>query len=371
MTLYVLYGSKKYYFNVEMEIRKIIHVDMDAFYASVEQLDDPSLRGRPVAVGGNAERGVIAAASYEARKFGIKSAMSSKIAAKICPELIFVRPNFSRYKEVSKHIHTIFRRYTDKIEPLALDEAFLDVTENKMDMKSATFIAQSIKNDIYTELNLVASAGVSYNKFLAKLASDQDKPNGLFVIQPEEAQAFMDKLPVSRFFGVGKVTADKMHELLIFHGKDLKRFSLEELQSYFGKGGTFLYGICRGIDNRLVESDRKRKSIAAENTFINDVFDSTNFRNLAQEIIETLWKRYENQDKKGRSLSIKVKYFDFTQITRSTTLTTEINSYVQLEKLAHRLIENVLPLPKSVRLIGFQISGFKDVYFDYQLRLDI
>lgn len=352
-----------------METRKIIHIDMDAFYASVEQLDNPSLRGKPVAVGGNAERGVIAAASYEARKFGVKSAMSSKIAARICPELIFVCPNFKRYKEVSKDIHKIFRRYTDVIEPLALDEAFLDVTENKMNMSSATFIAQSIKNDIYTELNLVASAGVSYNKFLAKLASDQDKPNGLFVIQPEEAQAYMDKLPISRFFGVGKVTADKMHELMIFYGKDLKRFSVEELQSYFGKGGSFLYGICRGIDNRLVESDRKRKSIAAENTFITDIFDATNFRNSAQEIIQTLWSRYENYDKKGRSLSLKVKYFDFTQITRSTTIATEITTYVQLEKLAHKLIEQVLPLSKSVRLIGFQLSGFKDELFDYQLKL--
>ncbi len=357
--------------NENMEIRKIIHVDMDAFYASVEQLDNTELKGKPVAVGGNSERGVIAAASYEARKFGIKSAMSSKVAARICPDLIFVRPNFKRYKEVSKHIHTIFHRYTDIIEPLALDEAFLDVTENKMGLNSATFIAQSIKNDIYTELNLVASAGVSYNKFLAKLASDQDKPNGLFVIKPEEAQAYMDSLPVERFFGVGKVTADKMHELSIFFGKDLKRFSLPELQSYFGKGGAFLYSICRGIDNRMVVNDRERKSIAAESTFMTDVFDATNFRNSAQEIVETLWKRYENFDKKGRSLSIKIKYSDFTQITRSSTLTVEISTYGQLEKMAHQLIENVLPLAKSVRLIGFQISGFRQESREIQLNLPL
>lgn len=354
-----------------MELRKIIHIDMDAFYASVEQLDNPDLKGRPVAVAGNSERGVIAAASYEARKFGVKSAMSSKIAARICPNLIFVTPNFKRYKEVSKHIHTIFGRYTDEIEPLALDEAFLDVTVNKMDLNSGTFIAQSIKNDIYTELNLVASAGVSYNKFLAKLASDQDKPNGLYVITPHEAQAYMDNLPIGRFFGVGKVTADKMHEYGIFHGKDLKRFSQTELQSYFGKAGSFLYNICRGIDNRPVESNRQRKSLAAENTFMNDIFDTTNFRNSAQEIIQVLWKRYELYEKRGRSLSIKVKYFDFTQITRSTTLTAEIESFQQLEKLAHRLIENVLPLPKAVRLIGFQISGFREEMMDYQLRLDV
>ena len=338
-----------------MEIRKIIHVDMDAFYASVEQLDNPELKGKPVAVGGNSERGVIAAASYEARKFGVKSAMSSKVAARICPDLIFVRPNFKRYKEVSKHIHTIFHRYTDLIEPL----------------NSATFIAQSIKNDIYTELNLVASAGVSYNKFLAKLASDQDKPNGLFVIKPDEAQAYMDRLPVERFFGVGKVTADKMHELSIFYGKDLKRFTLPELQSYFGKAGSFLYSICRAIDNRMVVNDRERKSIAAESTFMTDVFDATNFRNSAQEIVETLWKRYENFDKKGRSLSIKLKYSDFTQITRSSTLTVEISTYGQLEKMAHQLIENVLPLSKTVRLIGFQISGFRQEMKEIQLNLPL
>jgi DNA polymerase-4 len=353
-----------------MEIRKIIHVDMDAFYASVEQLDNPELKGKPVAVGGNAERGVIAAASYEARKFGVKSAMSSKVAARICPSLIFVRPNFKRYKEVSKHIQTIFHRYTDIIEPLALDEAFLDVTENKMGLNSATFIAQSIKNDIYTELNLVASAGVSYNKFLAKLASDQDKPNGLFVIKPEEAQDYMDNLSIERFFGVGKVTADKMHEHSIFFGRDLKRFTLAELQSLFGKSGSFLHGICRGIDNREVVNDRERKSIAAENTFMNDIFDATNFRNSAQDIIETLWKRYENFDKRGRSLSIKLKFSDFSQITRSSTSTMEIATYQQLEKIAHQLIENVLPLPKSVRLIGFQISGFRsNEIIDSQLKM--
>ncbi len=354
-----------------MELRKIIHIDMDAFYASVEQLDDPSLRGKPVAVGGNSDRGVIAAASYEARKFGVKSAMSSKIASRICPDLIFVKPNFKRYKEISKQIHEIFRRYTDSIEPLALDEAYLDVTENKMQLNSGTFIAQAIKNDIYTELNLVASAGVSYNKFLAKLASDQDKPNGLYIIKPEDAQRFMDKLPVERFFGVGKVTADKMHQSGIFHGRDLKRFSLEELHARFGKSGGFLYNICRGIDHRAVEANRERKSLAAENTFSKDVFDATNFRKLAQEIVIVLWKRYEFSDKRGRTLSIKVKFSDFSQITRSSTVPTEIITFIQLEKIAHQLIENVLPLPKSVRLIGFQISGFHREDIDYQLRLDI
>jgi DNA polymerase-4 len=342
-----------------VENRKIIHIDMDAFYASVEQLDNPSLRDKPVAVGGNAERGVIAAASYEARKYGVKSAMSSKIAARLCPELVFVSPNFKRYKEISRDIHEIFKRYTDEIEPLALDEAFLDVTTNKMGLNSATFIAQSIKSDIQTELNLVASAGVSYNKFLAKLASDQDKPNGLYVIKPADAQVFMDNLPIERFFGVGKVTADKMHELQIYKGKDLKRFELEVLEDHFGKSGSFLYSICRGIDNREVKAHRERKSLGAESTYINDIFDTTNFRNSAEEIVALVWKRSENYERKGRTLSIKLKYNDFTQITRSVTRTSEIKNFLQLEKLANQLIESVLPLDKPVRLIGFQLSGFK------------
>ncbi|MBI1835761.1 MAG: DNA polymerase IV [Flavobacteriia bacterium] len=353
-----------------MSNRKIIHVDMDAFYASVEQLDNPELRGKPVAVGGNSERGVIAAASYEARKFGVKSAMSSKMAARMCPDLIFVRPNFQRYKEISKHIHNIFKRYTDAIEPLALDEAFLDVTENKMGLNSATFIAQSIKNDIFTELNLIASAGVSYNKFLAKLASDQDKPNGLYVIKPEEAVAYMESLPVERFFGVGKVTAEKMHSLQIYKGKDLMKYSVEELQSNFGKIGSFLFSIVRGIDEREVISNRERKSIGAETTFSNDIFDETNFRNFAFNCIDILWKRYKSYPQKGRTLTIKLKYNDFTQVTRSITETVEISSKIQLEQLADRLIELVLPLDKSVRLIGFQISGFATESKDTQLTMD-
>lgn len=351
-------------------MRKIIHVDMDAFYASVEQLDNPDLRGKPVAVGGNAERGVIAAASYEARKYGVKSAMSSKMAIRMCPDLIFVRPNFPRYKEISQQIHTIFRRYTDQIEPLALDEAFLDVTENKMGLNSATFIAQSIKNEIFTELNLIASAGVSYNKFLAKLASDQDKPNGLYVIKPEEAVHYMENLPIERFFGVGKVTADKMHQLQIFKGKDLMKYSVEELTALFGKIGTFLYSVCRGIDNREVHSNRERKSIGAESTFTNDIFDATNFRNFAGNCVDILWKRYKSYPKKGRTLTIKLKYNDFTQITRSATELLEIQSHQQLELIADKLIELVIPLDKPVRLIGFQISGFASENKDIQLSME-
>lgn len=348
-------------------IRKIIHIDMDAFYASVEQLDHPELKGKPVAVGGNAERGVIAAASYEARKFGVKSAMSSKLAAKLCPDLIFVRPNFQRYKEISKQIHQIFHRYTDLIEPLALDEAYLDVTENKIGLRSATFIAQSIKTDILSELKLVASAGVSYNKFLAKLASDQDKPNGLYVIKPEDANQYIATLPIERFFGVGKVLADKIHELQIFRGKDLLAYSEEQLYQYFGKMGVYLYSICRGIDNRPVVANRERKSLGAENTFHTDIFDNTNFKNFAQNCIDTLWKRYQSYTKQGRTLTIKVKYNDFTQITRSHTELKELKTKKQIEHIANQLIELILPLDKPVRLIGFQISGFQEERGDVQL----
>lgn len=341
-------------------MRKIIHIDMDAFYASVEQLDNPSLANKPVAVGGNKDRGVIAAASYEARKFGVKSAMSSKIAAKLCPELIFVRPNFARYKEISREIRQIFHRYTDLIEPLSLDEAFLDVTENNMQMPSATFIAQSIKTDIKNELNLIASAGVSFNKFLAKLASDQDKPNGLYVITPEEAQVYIDHLPVERFFGVGKVTADKLHELQIYKGKDLKQYSLEQLMQYFGKAGSFLHRISRGIDDRAVRPDRERKSIAAESTFNTDIFDTTRFLHEVEQMGELTWQRYERYDKLGKTLSLKVKFNDFSLNSRSKTLHEGIKTYREFQELAEELSQKFIPLNKPIRLVGFQVSNFTE-----------
>jgi DNA polymerase-4 len=339
-------------------MRKIIHIDMDAFYASVEQLDNPDLQGKPVAVGGTRERGVIAAASYEARKFGVKSAMNSQTAVKLCPELIFVKPNFARYKEISQHIHAIFHRYTDIIEPLALDEAFLDVTENKQQMASATFIAQAIKTDIKSELGLVASAGVSYSKFFAKLASDQDKPNGLFVITPVEAQAYVNELPIERFFGVGKVTAERMHELQIYKGKDLKGFSLEQLTQHFGKAGKFLFDICRGIDNRLVVPDRERKSIAAETTLNADIFDTNGFLDLSERMLKSVWERYQRFGKLGKSLTLKVKFTDFTVRNRSKTLTEGIKTMEQLKLLADELTIQFTPLERPIRLLGFQISGF-------------
>jgi DNA polymerase-4 len=339
-------------------MRKIIHIDMDAFYASVEQLDNPDLQGKPVAVGGTRERGVIAAASYEARKFGVKSAMNSQTAVKLCPELIFVKPNFARYKEISQHIHAIFHRYTDIIEPLALDEAFLDVTENKQQMASATFIAQAIKTDIKSELGLVASAGVSYSKFFAKLASDQDKPNGLFVITPVEAQAYVNELPIERFFGVGKVTAERMHELQIYKGKDLKGFSLEQLTQHFGKAGKFLFDICRGIDNRLVVPDRERKSIAAETTLNADIFDTNGFLDLSERMLKSVWERYQRFGKLGKSLTLKVKFTDFTVRNRSKTLPEGIKTMEQLKLLADELTIQFTPLERPIRLLGFQISGF-------------
>lgn len=351
-------------------MRKIIHIDMDAFYASVEQLDNPDLQGKPIAVGGTRERGVIAAASYEARKFGVKSAMNSQTAVKLCPELIFVKPNFARYKEISNHIHTIFHRYTDVIEPLALDEAFLDVTENKQQMASATFIAQAIKTDIKTELGLFASAGVSYSKFLAKLASDQDKPNGLFVITPEEAQAYVNELPIERFFGVGKVTADRMHELQIYKGKDLKGFSLEQLTQHFGKAGKFLFDICRGKDNRPVVPDRERKSIAAETTLHADIFDTNGFLDLSERMLNSVWERYQRFGKLGKSLTLKVKYNDFTVRNRSKTLPEGIKTMEQLKLLADELTIQFTPLERPIRLLGFQISGFMEGEPE-QLRMEL
>lgn len=350
-------------------MRKIIHVDMDAFFASVEQLDNPELRNKPVAVGGNAERGVVAAASYEARKYGVKSAMSSKIAARRCPDLIFVKPRFQRYKEISNQIRAIFKRYTDIIEPLSLDEAYLDVTENKVGLDSATFIAQQIKTDIKTELKLVASAGVSYNKFLAKLASDQDKPDGLYVITPDTALEYIYSLPIERLHGVGKASTEKLHLHQIFVGKDLIQYSEEELNRIVGKLGSYLYQIARGEDHRNVEANRERKSIAVENTLDTDVFDATRFRQIADDILEHLWNRYQKLEKNGKTLSIKIKYSDFSQITRSHTITDYFDDQIVLGQIAEQLIEELLPLEKAVRLIGFQIGNFGEAEDEVQLTL--
>lgn len=353
-------------------MRKIIHIDMDAFFASVEQLDNPELRGKPVAVGGNSERGVIAAASYEARKFGVKSAMSSRIAARLCPDLIFVKPRFNRYKEISSQIFKIYERYTDLIEPLSLDEAYLDVTSNKIDIKSATFIAQSIKTEIKEELQLIASAGVSYNKFLAKLASDQDKPDGLYVIRPEEALQYIERLPVKRIHGVGNATADKLHEMQIFTGKDILLHSEKELEQFVGKIGHYLYLVARGIDNRPVVANRERKSVASETTLNQDIFDTISFTSACMEVLESLLIRMNKIKIKGRTLSLKLKYSDFTIQSKSFTKPSEFIEENEFQQIAQQLIEDLTPLEKSVRLIGFQLSNFEENNIeDSQLKFDL
>ncbi len=339
-------------------MRKIIHIDMDAFFASVEQRDNADLRGKPLAVGGGGERGVVAAASYEARKFGVYSAMNGKRAKELCPELIFVPPRFEVYKEVSRQIRLVFEQYTDLIEPLSLDEAYLDITENKMHMRSATFLAQSIKTDIFNSTGLHASAGVSYNKFLAKLASDQDKPNGLFVIKPEDGKSFVEQLPIHKFHGVGKSTTEKMKELNIFKGKDLLAFSKEELEKYFGKAGGFFYNIARGIDLRSVKYERERKSIGVENTFRENITDEIVLWNEAKKILNTLWKRQEKSEKEGRTLTLKIRYADFQTFSKSKTVEKGIGSEKELTDVAVELFNEILPLNHSIRLMGYTISSF-------------
>ncbi|WP_194778224.1 DNA polymerase IV [Pararhodonellum marinum] len=337
------------------EIRKIIHVDMDAFYASVEQLDQPALMGKPVAVGGNKERGVVAAASYEARKYGVRSAMSSRLAAQKCPNLIFVPPRFERYREISHQIREIFYSYTDLVEPLSLDEAFLDVTENKKQMASAILIARQIRAAIKESTGLNASAGISYNKFLAKIASDLNKPNGQAVILPQEAEAFLEKLPIEKFFGIGKVTAEKMKSFGIYNGFDLKQFSLPFLTQKFGKSGLHYYEIVRGIHLSPVQPDRERKSLSAENTFSKDIFELVAVKEALSDIHEELLRRIQKSEVQGRTLTLKIKYTDFSIQTRSRSL----EHYIDLEaiwEMALELLEKE-PLKMPVRLLGLGLSN--------------
>jgi DNA polymerase-4 len=343
-----------------MEERKIIHVDMDAFYASVEQRDQPELKGKPVAVGGSGGRGVIAAASYEARKFGVRSAMPAQVALRKCPMLLFVKPNFEKYKQVSEQIRAIFERYTSIIEPLSLDEAFLDVTYTNFPLPSATLVAQQIKNDIQNELNLVASAGVSYNKFLAKIASDQDKPNGLFVILPEEGQSFMNDLPIELFFGVGKVTAEKMKRNDINFGRDLLKYTKSELHQLFGKSGAFLFDIARGIDERKVTVERKRKSVGAENTFSENVHGETAINEKFSVIFETWWERYCKHGKWGRTITVKVRNAEFETLTRSYTANELLNNKAEIRRIAFELLEGAEAAKKQIRLLGISASGLAD-----------
>jgi DNA polymerase IV len=337
--------------------RKIIHIDMDAFFASVEQRDNPELRGKPVAVGGMGPRGVVAAASYEARTFGVRSAMPSVTARRKCPELIFVRPRFEAYRAVSQQIRAIFAEHTPLIEPLSLDEAYLDVTVNHHDIPVATEIAEAIRAKIRAETGLTASAGISYNKFLAKLASDQMKPDGLFVITPKLGPAFVETLPVGRFHGIGPATAARMNRLGIETGADLRAQPLALLERHFGKSGRFFYWISRGIDHRPVRPDRIRKSIGAEDTFLADVFTEPEARALLLPIIEKVWRHCERIEAHGRTVTLKIKYADFQIVTRSRTLPVPIASQAELEWLTLALLQPMFPPPKGIRLLGVTISG--------------
>lgn len=340
-------------------MRKIIHIDMDAFFASVEQLDNPELRGKPVAVGGSGERSVVAAASYEARRFGVRSAMPSVIARRLCPDLIFVKHNFTRYTEVSASIREIFSEYTDLIEPLSIDEAFLDVTDDKKNIGSATVIARRIRSEIKARTGLTASAGVSVNKFLAKIASDINKPDGLFLIRPEDAEKFIEDLAVEKFYGIGKVTAQKMHKLGIHTGADLKKWDLVSLVRNFGKAGVFFYDIVRGIDERPVEPDQERKSVGTELTYEKDLI--TRFEIIAElyRLEKELMERLEHSATTGRTITLKVKFSDFKQITRSKTLQNYIRDFDTLHKEVSGM-RKLLKLEGSrIRLLGLSISNLE------------
>jgi DNA polymerase-4 len=336
--------------------RKIIHIDMDAFFAAVEQRDNPELRGRPVAVGGSRERGVVAAASYEARTFGVHSAMPSVTARRKCKDLIFVPPRFDIYKEVSVQIRGIFAEYTPMIEPLSLDEAYLDVTENLKGIATATEIAQEIRSKIFERTNLTASAGISYNKFLAKLASDHRKPNGLFVITPARGPDFVESLPISRFHGVGPATTARMNRLGIFTGHDLKAQTLSFLQQHFGKSGSFYYWIARGVDERPVQPDRVRKSVGAENTFSHDLRDFDAMRAALQPIIDKAWGYCEHALVRGRTVTLKVKFSDFEVITRRQSFPAAVSSRREMEDISLGLLARLCPVEKGVRLLGVSLS---------------
>lgn len=340
----------------EIPIRKIIHVDMDAFFASVEQLDNPELRGKPIAVGGSSDRGVVAAASYEARKFGVRSAMSSVLAKKMCPELIFVHSNFDRYKEVSQKIRKIFLEYTDLVEPLSLDEAYLDVTENKTGNPSATLIAKEIRQKILEHTGLTASAGISINKFIAKVASDINKPNGQKTINPEEVIPFLENLSIRKFYGVGKVTQEKMYNLGIFTGKDLKSKSLEYLTETFGKSGTYYYYVVRGIHSSEVKPNRIRKSLGAERTFFENISSEVFMMERLNDIAEEIQRRLSKSKVAGKTITLKIKYSDFTLHTRSKTL----SYYISDKNLILETVKELLfqeKVSNSVRLLGISLSN--------------
>lgn len=351
--------------------RKIIHIDMDAFFASVEQRDFPELRGKCLAVGGNELRGVVATASYEARKYGVRSAMSSVVAKRKCPSLIFVPPRFEVYESVSKQIRDIFLEYTNLVEPLSLDEAFLDVTVNHKNIEVATAIAKEIKAKITAVTGLTASAGVSFNKFLAKIASDYDKPNGLYVIRPEMAEKFVEDLPIKTFFGIGKVTAERMQMMGIHTGLDLKNLPLEKLLREFGKSGSYFYNISRAIDLRQVDPIHIRKSSGSENTFWDDLTTLSQMQSGLAPLIDEVWQWSERKKTFGRTITVKMKFSDFTQMTRSKSASFPIQRRDLFEKISYDLLEEAFDERKPVRLLGVSISNLDDFKSNIGRQLEI
>lgn len=344
-----------------MAARKIIHIDMDAFYASVEQRDNPELKGRPVIVGGTPQqRGVVAACSYEARKFGIRSAMATATAFRLCPQCVLVKPDFRKYTAASDQIHKIFHEYTDLVEPVSLDEAYLDVTENFKEIRSATQIAKEIKAKIYETTRLTASAGVSYCKFLAKIASGFKKPDGLTVVTPDKAQDFIDKLPVGAFHGVGKVTEKYMLSLNIKNGYDLRQKSLPFLTEHFGKSGGWFHDLARGIDDSPVEPNWERKSVGREVTLAEDITDMKMIMDILEELCFDVERDMKEEDKKGRTITLKVKYFDFKQITRSITIDRRIQSGATIFRYIKELVPKTEAGKKKIRLLGVSMHGFED-----------
>jgi DNA polymerase-4 len=355
---------------MQSDARKIIHVDMDAFYASVEQRDDPSLRGKPVAVGGG-HRGVVTAASYEARPFGVRSAMPSVTAKRRCPGLIFVKPRFDVYRSVSQQIRSIFGDYTDLVEPLSLDEAYLDVTEDRRGLGSARAIAEDIRRRIREECQLTASAGVSYCKFIAKLASDHRKPDGLCVITPEKGPDFVASLPVARFHGIGPVTARKMERLGIHTGADLRDWTLPALQASFGSSADWYWRICRGIDEREVRPDRPYKSVSAERTFDEDLRDPERLSAELERIAGYAWDRIERAQVAGRTVTLKVKFGDFTIITRSKSFSSMIPDRAAFTAAGQALLAALHPLPRGIRLLGLGLHNLAEDEFEAPLQLGL
>lgn len=354
----------------QIEFRKIIHIDMDAFFASVEQRDNPELRGKPIGVGGGSKRGVLTTASYEARKFGVHSAMPGYLAKAKCPDIIFVKPRFEAYKEASNAIRDIFSRYTDLIEPLSLDEAYLDVTACKKELLYATDIAIEIKKDIVRETQLTASAGVSYCKFIAKIASDIQKPNGITVIKPKQAIVFLESLPIEKFYGVGKVTAKKMKAAGIHTGLDLKAWSKLDLAKRFGKSGRFYYDIVRGVDDRPVKSERVRKSLGVERTFEEHLKSITELEDMLATVMDMFMSRLEKNNSFGRTITLKMKTADFQIMTRSSSMDSPIRDRAQINKMALQLLRDNFEDGMSIRLMGLTSSNFVEEVDDGQMTME-